>query len=146
MSGITPESTRSPAAGIESSASLLFVGAGVCRWGVMRRWVLLVVGIVLVVGAFGVFSDLGIGRSSYELCVGNSHMPVEGATRAWLPVVGSSCTYAQSYDQRVVQIVFDVPASVFAVGGWVLICASFYSRRRPQPQRESGLSAPIERG
>lgn len=94
-------------------------------------------------GAFGVFSDFGIGRSSYELCVGNSHMAVEGATRAWLPVVGSSCTYAPSHDERVVQIVFDVPASVFAVGGWVLICASFYSRRRPKPQRES---APIDRG
>ena len=117
-----------------------------CVGEVMRRWVLLVVGIVLVLGAFGVFSVLGIGRSSKELCVGNSHMAVESATRTWLPVVRSLCTYAPSYDQRVVQVVFDVPASAVAVGGWVLIGASFYSRRRPKPQCEPGPPMPIERG
>ena len=103
------------------------------RW---RRWVLLGVGFVLVVGAFGAFAFLGVGRSSYELCASDSAVALESASRVWLPIVGSTCTYAPSDDERVVRVVFDGVASVFAIAGWVLIGAAFYSRRR-QPRSES---------
>lgn len=52
------------------------------RW----RWVLLGVGLVLVVGAFGAFAFLGVGRSSYELCAADSAVALESASRVWLPV------------------------------------------------------------
>ncbi|WP_156423071.1 hypothetical protein [Rhodococcus sp. KB6] len=115
---------------------------GGTRW---RRWVLLGVGLVLVVGAFGAFAFLGVGRSSYELCAADSVVALEGASRVWLPVVGSSCTYAPSYDQRVVMVVFDGAASVIAVVGWVLMGAALYSRRR-QPPSEPAWSMPVDRG
>ncbi|MCS4255723.1 hypothetical protein M2405_004026 [Rhodococcus erythropolis] len=78
--------------------------------GGVTRWV--VFGVVLVVGAFGTFALLGVGRSSYELCVSDSAVALESGSRVWLPVVGSSCTYAPSFDQRVVMVVFDRAASV----------------------------------
>ncbi|RAL31586.1 hypothetical protein CVN56_25715 [Rhodococcus sp. AQ5-07] len=106
---------------------------------------LLGVGLVLVVGAFGAFAFVGVGRSSYELCAADSAVALESASRVWLPVVGSSCTYAMSEDVRVMRVVFDGAASVFAVVGWVLIAAAFYSRRR-QPPSESEWSMPVDRG
>ncbi|WMN03076.1 hypothetical protein [Rhodococcus erythropolis] len=114
---------------------------GGTRW---RRWVLLGVGLVLVVGAFGAFAFLGVGRSSYELCVSDSVVELESASRVWLPVVGSSCTYAPSDDVHVVMVVFDGAASAFAIAGWVLIGAAFYSRRR-QPPSELTWSMPVDR-
>lgn len=114
---------------------------GGTRW---RRWVLLGVGLVLVVGAFGAFAFLGVGRSSYELCAADSAVALESASRVWLPVVGSSCTYATSHDVREVRVVFDGAASVFAVA-WVLIGAVLYSRRR-QPPPEPKWSIPVDRG
>ncbi|MFI8662081.1 hypothetical protein ACIGKR_18945 [Rhodococcus qingshengii] len=103
------------------------------------------VGLVLVVGAFGAFAFVGVGRSSYELCAADSAVALESASRVWLPVVGSSCTYAPSDDQRVVMVVFDGAASAFAIAGWVLIGAAFYSRRR-QPPPEPTWSMPVDRG
>ena len=106
--------------------------------GAVRSWVLFGLGVVMLAGAFGAFSALGIGYTSSELCIvralddmGSSGTtePLAKATRLWLPVVGASCTWAPSDDVRVIQYVFDTPASVFAVGGWALIGASFLSRR-----------------
>ncbi|WP_147343846.1 hypothetical protein [Rhodococcus sp. MEB032] len=115
---------------------------GGTRW---RRWVLLGVGLVLVVGAFGAFAFFGVGRSSYELCAADSAVALESASRVWLPVVGSTCTYAPSVDVREGRVVFDGAASAFAIAGWVLIGAAFYSRRR-QPPPESKWSMPVDRG
>lgn len=115
---------------------------GGTRW---RRWVLFGVGLVLVVGAFGAFAFLGVGRSSYELCAADSAVALESASRVWLLVVGSSCTYALSDDVREGRVVFDGGASVFAVVGWVLMGAAFYSRRR-QPPSEPKWSMPVDRG
>ncbi len=103
------------------------------------------VGLVLLVGAFGAFAFVGVGRSSYELCAADSVVALESASRVWLPVVGSSCTYATSHDVHVVRVVFDGAASVFAVVGWVLMGAAFYSRRR-QPPSEPEWSMPVDRG
>ena len=106
--------------------------------GAVRSWVLLGLGIVVLAGAFGAFSFLGIGYTSSELCIvdalndmsaSGTTEPLEKASRLWLPVVGASCTWAPADDIRVVQYVFDTPASVFAVGGWVMIGVSFFSRR-----------------
>lgn len=63
----------------------------------------------------------------------------------WLPVVGPSCAYAPSEDVREGRVVFDGAASAFAVAGWVLIGAAFYSRRR-QPPPEPEWSMPVDRG
>ncbi len=115
---------------------------GGARW---RRWVLFGVGLVLVVGAFGAFAFLGVGRSSYELCAADSAVALESASRVWLPVVWSSCTYATSHDVHEVRVVFDGAASAFAIAGWVLIGAAFYSRRR-QPPPESKWTMPVDRG
>lgn len=114
-------------------------------WARWCRWVLFGVGLVLVVGAFGGFAFLGVGRCSYELCAADSAVALESASRVWLPVVVSSCTYAPSFDQRVVMVVFDGVASVFAVVGWVLMGAALYSRRR-QPPTEHKWSMPVDRG
>lgn len=70
------------------------VGVARCGVGVGWWW-----------GAFGAFAFLGVGRSSYELCASDSVVELESASRVWLPVVGSSCTYAPSYDQRVMMVV-----------------------------------------
>lgn len=96
-------------------------------------------------GAFGAFAFLGVGRCSYELCAADSAVALESASRVWLPVVVSSCTYAPSFDQRVVMVVFDGVASVFAVVGWVLMGAALYSRRR-QPPTEHKWSMPVDQG
>ncbi|WP_141752400.1 hypothetical protein [Rhodococcus erythropolis] len=87
---------------------------GGTRW---RRWVLLGVGLVLVVGAFGAFTFLGVGRSSYELCAADSVVALESASRVWLPVVGFSYTYATSHDVREMRVVFDGVVSVSCVLG-----------------------------
>lgn len=50
-----------------------------------------------------------------------------------------------SDDQRVVMVVFDGAASAFAIAGWVLIGAAFYSLRR-QPPPEPEWSMPVDRG
>ncbi|ROZ52825.1 hypothetical protein EEB12_28675 [Rhodococcus sp. WS1] len=106
---------------------------------------LLGVGLVLVMGAFGAFAFMGAGRSSYELCAADSAVALESASRVWLPVVGSTCTYAPSDDVREGRVVFDGAASAFAVIGRVLIGAALYSRRR-QPPPEPEWSMPVDRG
>lgn len=71
--------------------------------GAVRSWVLFGLGVVMLAGAFGAFSALGIGYTSSELCIvralddmGSSGTtePLAKATRLWLPVVGASCTWA----------------------------------------------------
>ncbi|ATI36397.1 hypothetical protein CPI83_29815 (plasmid) [Rhodococcus sp. H-CA8f] len=104
----------------------------------VRSWILFVLGIVVLAGAYGAFSAFGIGYTSAELCIvkaledmsgSGTTEPLAEATRLWLPVVGASCTWAPADDVRIVQYVFDTPASVFAVAGWTMIAASVFSRR-----------------
>lgn len=106
--------------------------------GAVRSWVLFGLGIVLLAGAYGAFSVIGIGYTSAELCIvralddmsaSGTTESLDKATRLWLPVVGSSCTWAPADDVRIIQYVFDTPASVFAVAGWTMIGASLFSRR-----------------
>lgn len=47
-----------------------------------------------------------VGRSSNELCAADSAVVLESASRVWRPVVGSSCTYTPSDDQREVRMAF----------------------------------------
>ncbi|MFF1553306.1 hypothetical protein ACFVX3_19985 [Rhodococcus erythropolis] len=91
---------------------------GMTRW---RRWVLVGVG----GGGRSVLSRSG-GSGGLRM---NCAQPIplwrwKVRVWVWLPVVGSSCTYAPSDDQRVVMVVFDGAAWVFAVVGWVLIGAA----------------------
>ena len=140
--GLGPFDAMNGMRGCSAYGAWVMTCGGGARW---RRWVLLGVGLVLVVGAFGAFAVLGVGRSSYELCAADSAVALESASRVWLPVVGSSCTYATSHDVREVRVVFDRAASVFAVVGWVLMGAASYSRRR-QPPPEPEWSMPVDRG
>ncbi|WP_147343791.1 hypothetical protein [Rhodococcus sp. ADH] len=140
--GLGPFDAMNGMRGCSAYGAWVMTCGGGARW---RRWVLLGVGLVLVVGAFGAFAFLGVGRSSYELCAADSAVALESASRVWLPVVGSSCTYATSHDVREVRVVFDRAASVFAVVGWVLMGAASYSRRR-QPPPEPEWSMPVDRG
>ncbi|WFR71204.1 hypothetical protein P9209_18435 [Prescottella defluvii] len=86
-------------------------------------------GVVFVLVGFGALSFLGVGSSATALCVSvqdsvSDGGPVYKATRLWLPVVGASCTYAESSDVHVQRFVFDWPASVTALAGWALVAIS----------------------
>jgi len=91
--------------------------------------VLAAAGVVLVLVGFGAMSFLGVGSSATDLCASiqdsaSDGGPVYKATRLWLPVVGSSCTYAHSNDVHVQHFVFDWPASVTVLAGWALVAIS----------------------
>lgn len=62
--------------------------------------------------------------------------------RVRLPVVVSSCSYASSFDQRVVMVVFDGAASVLSVVGWGVdgVRRSILGCQRPSGPRQFRVS------
>ncbi|MDH6678204.1 hypothetical protein M2284_002407 [Rhodococcus sp. LBL1] len=102
-----------------------------------------IVGTVLVLGAFGVFSALGVGRSASDICTDlrpehdfvDEGSPLVGATRFWSPAVGVSCTWAEASDVRVVRPVFDHRATGTVIVGAAIVGISLRAGTRPRSPR-----------
>lgn len=102
-----------------------------------------VVGALLVLGAFGALSGLGVGRSASDICtaprpeheIAHGDGPLVGAKRLWLPVVGVSCTWADASDVRIVRPVFDYRATGVAIVGAVILGISLRAGSPPPSRR-----------